>query len=143
MEQNEKIQKEKSDKYPLETMLHSTHCISLLNLELTWQHLSRIYLHLQYIHLSTSLLWGKKPFCIQDKLKCLEMRANIKSKWYFTNIFSYNWNLTFWQHSSILTKKVFCQISKCHIYKKPLPHVLGHKKPSGQNNKQTLFFIHW
>ena len=88
---------------------------------------------------------------LDKPIKCLEMRAKIKSvrkiNEIFLCIFTYIWKSDIFSKYLNFDKKYFfdyfkSQISKCHIYKKFLPHVLGHRKPSGQNDKPTLRFFH-
>ena len=78
--------------------------------------------------------------------------SKYKIKWYFSNIFlcilTYNWRSDNLSTSLNFEKKSFfvyfkSQISKCHIYKKLLPHILRHMHPSGQNDKLTLCFFHY
>ena len=88
-----------------------------------------------------------------DKLiKCLELRAKIKSVQkiheIFLCIFKYIWKLDIFSTYLNFDKKwFFCyfksQISKCHKHIKLLTPVLYHKNPSVQNNKLLLYHIHY
>ena len=87
----------------------------------------------------------KKTFFVKIEVCGQNVRYCNKS---WSCIFIYDWK------SDILSiflnfdeKSVFVyfksQISKCHIYKKLLPHILRHMHPSGQNDKLMLRCFHY
>ena len=89
---------------------------------------------------------------LDKPIKCLEMRAKIKSGRTINEIFlcicTYIWKSDIFSTFLNFDKKYFfdyfkSQISKCIIYKKLFPHVIRHMHPSGRNDKLTLPFFHY
>ena len=101
-----------------------------------------------------SFIWGITFHNLKylDKLiKCLEMRAEIKPvrkiNKIFLCIFTYIWKSDIFSTYLNFDEKWFfghfkSQISKCPNHIRILPHVLRHRKPSGQFNKQKLLYNH-
>ena len=88
---------------------------------------------------------------LENPIKCLEMRAKIKSvrkiNEIFLCIFNYIRKSDIFSKYLNFDKKYYfayfnSQISKCHIYEKFVPHFLDHKKLSGQNDNLTLHCNH-
>ena len=95
-----------------------------------------------------SFIWGIAFYNLkyQDRLiKCLEIRAKIKSVWKINEIFLCNSLISkiriFLRQNSILMKNLFFVTLKAN-HSIILPQVLGHRKPSSQFDKLTLFIIH-
>ena len=106
-----------------------------------------------YGFFNTSLfIWGISFHNLKylDKpIKCLEMRAKIKSvrkiNEIFLCIFTYIWKLDIFSTYLNFDEKWFfgyfkSQISKCPIYTKILPPTLVHKKFPSQNDKLISFY---
>ena len=81
-------------------------------------------------------------------IKCIKMRANIKSVgklMRFSFVFSLIFKIGIFFHIPQFWRKMFFGYFKSPIFKclnhiKILPHVLGHRKPSGQSNKRKLLY---
>ena len=99
-----------------------------------------------------SFIWGitfENIKYLDKPITCLEMTAKIKSVWKINEIFLCIF--TYFKKSDIFTiylnfdVKCFFGYFKSLIFKCPnhikiLPHVLGHRKPSGKPNKRKLFY---